>query len=104
MTKKRSTPTLRVGQVWADNDPRSAGRTVQIIEVGLTKERHTGAAPWLQSRGKERREDQPAVRVRALSVARNASSSQIGRETVILASRFTPTRTGYRLVTDVEEA
>jgi hypothetical protein len=37
-TEKRGVKDIppRVGQVWADNDSRSAGRTLRITDVGLT--------------------------------------------------------------------
>jgi len=92
------TTEVRPGQIWADNDPRAAGRTVEIVKTGLTKERHTGRAGWLV----DRREDQPAVLVRTLTPARNVGTAVIGRETLVLLSRFRPTRTGYRLVRDIE--
>ena len=30
----RTEDAVRVGQVWADNDPRSEGRTIRVVEVG----------------------------------------------------------------------
>lgn len=33
MTKQRPIPSVRPGQVWADNDSRSRGRTVRVVSV-----------------------------------------------------------------------
>lgn len=92
-------PEVRVGQVWADNDPRSAGRTVEVIEIGLTKDRITSRRGWAGRT--EVREEKPAVRVRTLTVSRNVSISTIGRETLVLLDRFRPIKTGYQLIKDV---
>jgi hypothetical protein len=70
---------VRVGQVWADNDPRSAGRTLRVFFVTST---HAGC--------------------QVLSVARNVSERQVGKTTTISLSRFKPNSTGYRLITDAE--
>lgn len=76
MTKK-TTPTVEVGQVWDDNDPRSIGRQVEVISidethatVGVITERGGGARP------------------------------SAPRLTRIRLNRFRPTRTGYRLTTE----
>lgn len=70
------TPTVRVGQVWADCDRRCTGRTVTVLR--LTTKRHQGRAV-------------PAAEVR----------DSRGNTTVIRVDRFRPTSTGYRLVKDV---
>lgn len=65
------TVTVKVGQIWADNDPRSDGREVIVDEIrdgyALC---HTGT---------------------------------LGKKTKIKLGRFKPTRSGYKLVRDVEE-
>lgn len=86
---------VRVGQVWADNDPRVAGRTLRVdaIEGGkatctvLTNDDDTQAlidnplrAPWANR------------------------SDRRGRETRISLSRFKPTSTGYRLIEEATDA
>lgn len=64
------------GQVWADADPRSAGRRIVITEIGNG---------W--------------ARGRVLSVERNVSEKQVGRTTRKIAlTRFKPHNRGYRLV------
>lgn len=77
------TPEVRPGSVWADNDPRSAGRTLRI----------------------ERIEDGKAV----CTVLTNSDNTDLnspwqrdmrGKTTRISLSRFRPTSTGYRLVRD----
>jgi hypothetical protein len=67
---------VRVGQIWADNDPRSSGRRFRIIEVG---------DGW--------------ARGEILSVQRNVSQHLVGRQTRQLnLNRFRAVRRGYRLV------
>lgn len=69
---------VKVGQVWADNDPRTTGRRFEIVEVG---------DGW--AKGK------------VLSVERNVSKKMVGRTTREIAlRRFRPTATGYRLVSN----
>lgn len=72
------TPDVRPGQIWADNDPRSAGRHLLVVDVGPTHAEVELAVP------------RPPV-----------SSAKPGRRTRIRLDRFRPTSTGYRLVTDV---
>lgn len=73
---------VRPGQVWADNDPRSAGRTLRVDAIDGNK----------------------AV----CTILTNTDSTLVywqqrdmrGRQTRISLARFKPTRTGYRLVKD----
>lgn len=75
-------PTVRRGQVWADNDRRSEGRKVRILRV----------------------EEAEAV-VIVLTARTDASDGErqraVGAEHRIRLNRFRPTSTGYRLVEDV---
>ena len=71
--------TVRTGQVWADNDPRSAPRTVRVLEV----------------------DDEKAL-VEVVTPA--AAATNAGARTRISVKRFRPTTTGYRLVEDVPES
>jgi hypothetical protein len=74
-------PTVRLGQIWADNDPRGYGRKVRVVEIGdthATVELHQPRHP--------------------------VSSAKPGRRTRIRLDRFRPTSTGYRLVTDTDGA
>ena len=74
-----STVEVKVGQIWADNDPRSRGRTIKVISIAGEK----------------------AV-VECVSVARNVGLHNVGRKTVVSLKRFNPNRqTGYTLVQDV---
>lgn len=68
--------SVALGQVWMDDDPRSAGRRIRITEIEGNK-----------------------VRGEVLSVGRNVAEGQVGHRTRwIRASRFQPGRRGYRLV------
>jgi hypothetical protein len=100
MTNVTDTPTVRPGQVWADNDPRAAGRTFRIDEI--RDDPNTG---WLMA---------------VCTILTNADETQAeidhptkpwykprdmrGRQTQIAVVRFArPTSTGYRLVQDAAE-
>ncbi|MYT26090.1 hypothetical protein GTW69_38470 [Streptomyces sp. SID7760] len=73
-------PAPAVGQLWQDNDQRSYGRTVHIVEID-----DTHATVLLH---------QPRLPV---------SSAKPGRRTRIRLDRFRPTSTGYRYVGQAEE-
>ncbi|MGI5274718.1 DUF6354 family protein [Nonomuraea sp. CA-218870] len=76
------TPNVRPGQVWMDNDKRSEGRRVRVIEVDDTHATVVG------------------VDIRGLPDSRNRVAA---RRTRIRLDRFRPTSTGYRLVADAPE-
>lgn len=75
------TPDVRPGQVWADNDPRlraeKAVRHVTVQEVVTELQGTRLAIPYAIVR------------------------SESGRRSTIRLSRFRPTSSGYRLVSDV---
>lgn len=72
----KETPEVEVGQVWADNDKRSAGRYVRVDEVGATH-----------------------AHVTTCDDAGNPHPNILGaRKTRIMLKRFRPTATGYRYV------
>ena len=77
---KRTTPALEPGQIWADNDPRSAGRTIGIDYVRISPH-----GEWVAD-------------CTILTDAYNASSTRVGKHTTIAVRRFKPTSTGYRFV------
>lgn len=81
MKKYPVQPKVRTGQVWADNDPRSAGRLIKVTEVDATH----AAVVNCDSRG----EPNPSV-LRA-------------RRGRIALTRFKATSTGYRIYQDVED-
>lgn len=79
--KASETPDVRPGQVWADNDKRSAGRHVRIDLV-----------------------DETHASVTTCDAQGNPSPSVLSaRRTRIRLDRFRPTATGYRLVKDASE-
>lgn len=77
---KRAAPEVRPGQVWADNDPRSAGRTVRIESIDISG-------------------DEPVAICTVLSLARNVCTG-MGSIKKIKVRRFRPVSSGYVLVTD----
>lgn len=74
-----STPDVRPGQIWANNDKRSAGRKVRIVAI----------------------DEQPDPR-KPGSTGYAVVEQVTGRRTRIRLDRFRPTTTGYRLIQDTE--
>jgi hypothetical protein len=72
-------PDVRVGQVWADNDKRSAGRHVKVVAIEVTLKQ--------------------AV-VRPCTPGGQLTGARVTR---IRLARLRPTSTGYRLVSDAPE-
>ncbi len=70
---------LKVGQVWADNDPRGAAY--------YGRERHIMVVEVLPNGAR-------------CKVVQHGNTEMIGRETLILAKRFRPTKGGYRLISE----
>ncbi|MET8985880.1 hypothetical protein ABZW49_10565 [Nonomuraea wenchangensis] len=91
------TPDVRPGQVWADNDERSAGRTLRVDAIEGDKavctvltnsddtQKHLDA---YERPGRSRYPSGPLLRDTRGKVRR------------ISLSRFRPTSTGYRLIAD----
>lgn len=80
MTEPAVTPDGKrvvVGQVWADNDWRSEGRTVRIVSVGASRV------------------------IAEVLTERFGKVPRSKRQTRILISRLRPNSTGYRLIQDV---
>ncbi len=73
------TPVPKIGQIWADNDPRSKGRTIRIVSVN---ERFVQAETLTPAKG-------------------YISETSTGRITRIRVDRLRPSTTGYRLMQDV---
>jgi hypothetical protein len=88
--RQEATKNIRVrpGQVWADNDKRSTGRHVRVVEVDRTH----ATVELVSQRGRPWSGLRPGEPARA----------EPGRRTRIRLDRFKPTTTGYRLVRDVE--
>lgn len=84
-----STPQVRPGQVWADNDPRSNGRMLLVNSIeGEGDDRKAVCEVIALSREAQE------------SIARGESGYQDtrGKVTRVAVRRFVPTSTGYRLV------
>lgn len=80
-------PTVRVGQVWQDNDKRSYGRKLRVVEIDKTH----ATVELVTQRGRAWSGLAPGEPPRV----------QSGRRTRIRLDRFRPTSTGYRLIQDV---
>lgn len=76
---------VKVGQIWADNDKRAAGRQLKITHVDKATPGHQLSQGYATAE---------------VISDRRASVRKV-RQTCILLSRFRPTATGYRLVKDV---
>lgn len=85
----KAIPDVRPGQVWADNDPRVAGRTLRVESVTTT---HAVCVIVTHDAQTQRALDEGSPWVR----------DRRGKITRIMLARFFPTSTGYRLVRDVE--
>jgi hypothetical protein len=73
-------PAVDYGQIWADNDPRNAGRTIGVDRIRTNP------------RGE-------LVADCTILTDRNAATrSRVGRRTTIAVRRFTATSNGYRFV------
>lgn len=83
---------VKAGQIWADQDPRSAGRTLRVDRIEGTKAvctvltNDTVTQADLARSGKDHRGRQ----------------DRRGKETSISLARFKPVSTGYRLIRDTQ--
>lgn len=82
-------PTVRPGQVWADNDSRSEGRTLRVDSIEDVK--YCGGA------------SHPTAICTVLTPANNYPQGRTGHQVRIRVSRMKSTSTGYRLVSDAPE-
>jgi hypothetical protein len=82
-----STTPVRPGQIWADNDKRSYGRKVRVVEIDATH----ATVELVDQRGR------PAANT-------PVQRAETGRQTRIRLDRFRPTSTGYRLHEDAPES
>lgn len=85
---------VKMGQIWADNDSRSAGRTLRVIEVTET---HVICEAVTNATRHQELIDEAARGERLHPVP----IDQRGRRVRIRLDRMRPTSTGYRLVEDV---
>lgn len=81
---------VKPGQVWADNDPRSDGRTLRVDRIEGDKAACTVLTNTQQA-DLGLRDNSPWVR------------DMRGKTTRISLSRFRPTSTGYRLLSEGED-
>lgn len=101
MTSIDDTPDVTPGQVWADNDPRCAGRTVRVVELDVNARGQQVARVVALTNTDT---DQALIDRHGLASA----GSQVGREWVpndrrgkvsyIRVDRMRPTSTGWRLL------
>ena len=80
-------PDVNPGQIWADNDPRSAGRTLRVDRIEGGKAVCTTLTNVDSTQWRIDRDDRTARDMR-------------GRTTRISLARFRPTSTGYRPMED----
>lgn len=82
MTDREPQPEVKPGQVWADNDPRSAGRTLRVDRIDGDR-----AVCTVLTDADQRR---------------SGAESTVGNATRISLKRFRPTSTGYRYAGEYE--
>jgi hypothetical protein len=81
-----SRPIVKIGQVWVDNDKRSAGRKIQVVSLLLRDQPGAGGV------------DSALVR----TIEAPKAPRTVGRTTYIRLDRFVETQQrGYTLVEDV---
>ena len=81
MPERKERAEVKVGQVWADNDPRSVGRTIKVIAIGTH-----------------------SARCETLTPVEGSSRDSVGKTRMVALDRFRPTTNGYRLIKDVPSA
>lgn len=91
----RDMPDVRPGQLWADNDPRHAGRTLRVDEVCYRAGKKVARCTILTN------SDETQAEIDKPTTPWYRPADRRGRQTDISVRRFRPTSTGYRLVTDV---
>lgn len=90
MTTNTTAPSVKVGQIWKDNDPRG-GRTFRIEQI---VRKNTGGNGVTVPGGAEH----------AITVPCTSTGEALrGRRCTIRLDRFRQTKTGYKLVKDVED-
>ena len=91
------TPTVRVGQVWADNDSRADGRTLRVDTIEHSPGGDVAVCTVLtNSHGQQERIDRPA--------AWDRPKDARGKQTRVRIDRMRPMSAGYRLVKDAPES
>lgn len=78
-----TTPDVRVGQIWAANDRRTAGRKLKVVAI----------EPAHYDNGRP---------IPTKAVVHNMNAAPDKGFTRIRLDRFQPTSSGYKLVQDVE--
>lgn len=81
--------TVKPGQIWADNDPRSAGRTLRVDAI----EGERAVCTVLTNDT-----DTQTALDGGVNILGYKPKDTRGKTTRISVARFQPTRTGYRLI------
>lgn len=88
---------VKPGSIWADNDPRSAGRTLRVDEVKFSPRMGKDVAICTILTNMDHTQeliDDPTLHPWA------ARNDRRGKTTEIAVRRFVPNSTGYRLISD----
>lgn len=91
-------PDVRVGQEWADADPRSAGRRIRVLELATTTRWKSGRPMVVPAARCVIVANRDVAQHEIDTQRRPYFRDQRGKTTVIAVDRFRPTSTGYRLV------
>lgn len=84
---------VKPGQIWADNDWRSAGRTLRVLSVDET---HAVCEVVTNDDDTQDHLDNPS------RAPWYRPGDRRGKQTRIMLRRFKPTSTGYRLVSEAD--
>jgi len=91
---------IKIGQVWADNDPRAAGRTLRVDRIERVRGNARGNKGGMIVTCTVLTDGIKNAAYRA----KEGLPGPVGRTTKINASRFRPTMTGYRLLKESADA
>ena len=95
------TPKVEPGQVWADNDPRCEGRTIRVDSIDGDKAACTVLTNSADTQKHLDAYDKPGRSQYPRGPILKDTRGKVRR---IALSRFRPTSTGYRLVSDVPDS
>lgn len=101
MTSTSETPEVEPGQVWADSDPRSAGRTVRVVELDVNARGQQVArvVTLTNTDSDQALLDRHGVDAGGGYAGRVwVPSDRRGKVSSIRVDRMRPTSTGYRLL------
>ncbi|WP_251153742.1 hypothetical protein [Cellulosimicrobium sp. Marseille-Q4280] len=101
MTNTADVPEVSPGQVWADNDPRCAGRTVRVVDLDVdTRGQRVAKVVTLTNADRDQKMlDRHGPAAAGTQVGPDwVPNDRRGKTSTIRVDRMRPTSTGFRLV------